>query len=63
MFLGGYLTVCGLLPDALENGVAAIVLGGGLVVTILTSEVLVVVAPLGPALVLRLKVLRGCSLS
>ena len=59
MFLGGYLAVCELLPDAPENGVAAVFLGEGLVVTILTSEVLAVVAPLGPVLVLRLKFLRG----
>ena len=63
--LGGYLVVWVLFPDAPEKGVAAIGLGrgGGMAVNMLTSEVLVVAAPLGPALLLRLKVLLGCSLS
>ena len=63
--LGWYLVVCVLLPDAPEKGVAAMGLGrgGGMVATMLTSEVLAVAAPLGPALLLLLKVLRGCSLS
>ena len=62
---GGYRLACVLLPDAPEKGVAVMGLGGGggVVVTILTSEALVFAAPLGPALLLRLKVLLGCSLS
>ena len=54
-----------LLPDAPEKGVAAMGLGrgGGMVVTMLTSVDLAVAAPLGPVLLLRLKVLLGCSLS
>ena len=61
--LGWYLAICVLLPDAPKNGVTAMVLGGGgeMVVTTLTSEVLAVVTPLGPALLLRLKVLLGGS--
>ena len=63
VFLDGYLAVWVWLSDAPENSAFAMVLGGGLVVTMLTSEALVVVVPLRPAFVLRLKVLRGCSRS
>ena len=55
--------VCVLLPDAPEKGVAAMGLGGGMVVTMLTSEVLLFAVLLVHVLVLRLKVLLGCSLS
>ena len=48
--LGWYLVVCVLLPDALEKGVAAIGLGGGMVVTMLTSAALAYAALLEPVL-------------
>ncbi|KAF5933884.1 hypothetical protein HYC85_030055 [Camellia sinensis] len=53
----------GVLDDVPAKGVAAMGLGrgGGIVVTTLTSGALELAAPLGPALLFRLNVLRGCS--
>ena len=62
---GWNLLVCVLLPDTPEKGVTAMGLEGrgGVVATILTSEALVFAAPFVLALLFRLKVLLGCSLS